>query len=249
MNKRMRDAVVALFVLGGVVLAVFAYVWFSGRVTNRHRNIYTVLFTDVSGLRVGDPVQVLGIDKGKVTGLKLEGHHVVVTVAIDKDFAPTADTRFAVRSISYLGGDRYLMVTPGDSGGMAPPGTCFRGVNESLELETTFLRLDKLLTELNPAQLSDRLGSAATDLVGSIRSELASFRSDFSGTAGNLSRLTVRLDSLVQMIDKSSTAGKLISSNELYEEVRQTNSEIKGLIADIKAHPDKYVKVRFSLFK
>jgi ABC-type transporter Mla subunit MlaD len=125
----------------------------------------------------------------------------------------------------------------------------FHGVNESLELETTFLKLDRLLTELNPTELSGALSKSADDLVGIIRTELANVRSDFSGTAGNLNRLAVRLDTFVQLVDTNSTAGKLIRSDSLYDELRQTNTEIKGLIADIKAHPEKYVKVKFSLFK
>ncbi len=140
------------------------------------------------------------------------------------------------------------MVTPGDSG-PATPGYSFRGVNESLELETTFLKLDHLLTELNPAELSGQLSKSANDLVGSIQTELANVRRDFSGTAGNLTRLTARLDTFVQLVDTNSTAGRLLRSGELYSEVLQTNAELKGLIADIKAHPEKYVKVRFSLFK
>ena len=248
MNRRIRDAVVAVFVLGGIGLAIFAYFWFSGQVTVRSRRVYTVTFRDVAGLKVGDPVQILGIEKGKVSKIKLAGDHVEVRVVLDRDFQPTLDTRFAVRSISYLGGDRYLMVTPGD---LAPaaPNYVFRGVNESLELETTFLKLDRLLTELNPTELSGQLSKSADDLVGTIRTELANVRSDFSGTAGNLNRLAARLDTFVQLIDTSSTAGKLVRSDQLYDEVRQTNNEIKELIADIKAHPDKYVKVRFSLFK
>jgi len=174
--------------------------------------------------------------------------HVEVKVDVDREFQPTTDTRFAVRSISYLGGDRYLMITPGDSAPAAPD-CVFHGINEALELETTFLKLDRLLTELNPAELSDKLGKSAGDLVGTIRTELANVRSDFSGMAGNLSRLAARLDTFTQLMDANSTAGKLIRSNELYDEVRQTNTELKSLIADIKAHPDKYVKVRFSLFK
>ena len=238
----------AAFVLGGIGLAIFAYVWFSGRVTGRNRHVYTVVFRDVAGLKVGDPVQVLGIEKGRVIRIDLVRDHVEVKVEIDREFEPTLDTRFAVRSISYLGGDRYLMVTLGDSAPAAPD-CVFRGINEALELETTFLKLDRLLTELNPTQLSDRLSKSAGDLVGTIRTELANVRSDFAGTAGNLSRLAARLDTFVQLIDTNSTAGKLIRSNELYDEVRQTNTELKGLIADIKAHPDKYVKVKFSLFK
>jgi phospholipid/cholesterol/gamma-HCH transport system substrate-binding protein len=248
MNRRIRDVLVAGFVLGGIGLAIFAYVWFSGRLTGHNRRFYTVRFRDVAGLKVGDPVQVLGIEKGRVSKINLAGDHVEVKVLLDRDFQPTLDTRFAVRSISYLGGDRYLMVTPGDSGPAAPD-YVFKGINESLELETTFLKLDRLLTELNPTELSGSLSKSASDLVSTIRTELASVTSDFSSTAGNLNRLAARLDTFVRLIDTNSTAGKLVHSDSLYDEVRQTNIELKGLISDIKAHPDKYVKVRFSLFK
>lgn len=248
MNRRIRDAIVAAFVLGGIGLAIFAYAWFSGRIEHRQRAMYRVVFRDVAGLKVGDPVQVLGIEKGKVASIELVEGHVEVGVKVDRDFEPTKDTRFAVRSISYLGGDRYLMVTPGDSA-PAEPSHVFRGVNESLELETTFLKLDRLLTELNPTELSNQLGKSAEDLVSVIQTELAEVRQDFSGTAGNLNRLAARLDTFVQLIDTGSTAGKLVRSDSLYDEVRQTNNQLKELIADIKAHPDKYVKVKFSLFK
>ncbi len=248
MNRRIRDVLVVVFVLGGIGLAIFAYVWFSGRMAGHYGRIYTVRFRDVAGLKLGDPVQVLGIEQGKVVKIELVGDHVEVKVAVARGFQPTTDTRFAVRSISYLGGDRYLMVTPGDSAPAAPDHV-FQGINESLELETTFLKLDRLLTELNPTELSGQLSKSAGELVGTIKTALDSVRRDFSGTAGNLSRLAVRLDTFIQIIDTNSTAGKLVRSGELYDEVRQTNTELKGLIVDIKAHPDKYVKVKFSLFK
>jgi phospholipid/cholesterol/gamma-HCH transport system substrate-binding protein len=248
MNRRIRDLLVAVFVLGGIGLAVFAYFWFSGRISRSRRYPVTVYFAQVGGLRVGDPVQVLGIEKGKVAGLALDSGRVKVTILLDKDFEPTRDTRFAIRSVSYLGGDRYLMVTPGDSGA-AEPGYAFKGANEALELETTFLRLDQLLTELDPTELSDQLGKAAGDLVATIDKELAAFRDDLSGTMGNFTRLAVRLDSLVGMVDKQSTAGKLMSSDSLYQELRLTNAKVQELVSDIKLHPENYVKVRFSLFK
>ncbi len=248
MSRRMRDAVVAVFVLGGIGLAIFAYIWFSGRVSGHNRRTYTVVFRDVAGLKEGDPVQVLGIEKGRVRDIRLAEDHVEVKVVLDRDFQPTTDTRFAVRSLSYLGADRYLMVTPGDSDTVATDHV-FRGINETLELETTFLKLDRLLTELNPADLSDKLGKSAGDLVGVIQTNLEEVRRDFSGSVGNLNRLAARLDTFIGYVDMNSTAGKLIRSDSMYYEVLQTNSELKGLIADIKAHPDRYVKVRFSLFK
>ena len=44
MNRRIRDVSVAAFVVGGIGLAVFAYVWFSGRVSSRARRTYTITF-------------------------------------------------------------------------------------------------------------------------------------------------------------------------------------------------------------
>ena len=248
MSRRMREVLVTLFVLGGIVLAVLAYVWFSGRMVQGQRRTWTVYFRDAAGLRPGDPVMVLGIEKGKVVGLAYDSGRVRASVALDRDIELPEDSKFAIRSISYLGSDRYVMVVPGTGPGAAP-GRSFQGQNEALDLEETFLRLDRLLSSLDPTRLTDELQALRGELMLTVRTQLTEFNASFGAASVELTRLALRLDTLVQSINHESTAGRLISSPELYDEVRQTNNELQALIKDIKEHPERYVKMRFSLFR
>lgn len=244
MRRRIREIIVALFILLGLAAAVFGYFWFSGNVQNADRQPVTVYFSGVAGLRSGDPVQVLGIEKGRVQGIELDGSRVKVTAALDPDVVLTEDTRFGIRSMSYLGADRYLLVMPGE-GPRAAPGRTFEGRNEALDLEETFLRLDSLLYALDPSKMTEQLGKLKDELTALLQSEAG-------GLSGNIERMAVTLEHLSGKVDSlvepGSTAGRLVGSSELYDELRQTNSELKALVADIKANPERYVKVRFSIF-
>lgn len=244
MHGRIRDAVVVVFILGGLAAAVLGYFWFSGRIESRKRQLVAVHFSGVAGLRRGDPVYVLGIEKGRVRDVRLEGSRVRVVVALDPDVVLTDNAQFGVRSMSYLGSDRYLLVNPGD-GPPAAPGRVFNGRNEALDLEETFLRLDSLLAVLNPERLIIQLAALKDELGSMLRSQAGGLSGDVERVAEAVERLSTHLDSIVE---PGSTAGRLASSSELYDELRQTNQQLKSLIEDIRANPDRYLKLRFSLF-
>jgi phospholipid/cholesterol/gamma-HCH transport system substrate-binding protein len=44
------------------------------------------------------------------------------------------------------------------------------------------------------------------------------------------------------------TLGALVKDPTLYEDLKRAASDIDALVADIRANPDKYVKVSFSIF-
>ncbi|UCG43454.1 MAG: MCE family protein [candidate division WOR-3 bacterium] len=252
MKRRVRESLVVVFVLLGIALAVFSYFWFSGRAERRARQTVAVYFDDVTGLRVGDPVEVQGLPKGKVTAMELDRTRIKCRAAIDKDVGLTQDTRFAIRSVSYLGSDRYLMVTLG-TGPRVGAGQAFEGHNEALDLEETFLRLDKVLKDIDPEQLADDLRQAGGDLMKEVKTELDRlgtrldrFNAAFLMTADELAGLADGLDSLSALLEPGSTAGKLLSTSELYDDVRATNKQLQELIADVMANPKRYFKI--SLF-
>lgn len=243
MNRRVREILVTLFVLLGIFLGIFGYFWFGGRLFHQGRRVVKVYFSDVSGLRVGDRVDVLGITKGRVVELKLMGNGVMVKLAIDKDVRLTENARFAIRSLSYLGSDRYLTITPGEGAVVADTVT-FSGVNEVLDLESTFLRLDRLLGEIDPRFLSEELRHTRDELLRLVNSRLRGLDSGFGATAANIQRLSVILDTLTQLLGKESTAKKLLTSPELYEELLKTNRQLQEFITDIKTHPERYFRLR-----
>jgi phospholipid/cholesterol/gamma-HCH transport system substrate-binding protein len=65
----------------------------------------------------------------------------------------------------------------------------------------------------------------------------------------NMKASIARIDSLVSQIQQGNgTTGALISNKELYEQMASTIRSLDSLIVDIKANPQKYLKVKVSLF-
>jgi len=243
MSRRIREVIVTLFILAGIGLAVFSYYWFSGRLSTGRRQIVRVYFGDVTGLRLGDPVEVRGITKGKVIGVELEGNRVRVAAAIDRDVMLTADTKFAIRSVSYLGSDRYLMVTPG-TGQPVGAGTVFNGENQTLDLEATFLKVDNILNSLDPAALGAEVRKTRDQLLTIVHRQFSGLDTGITTMSQELRRLVDGFDALSAKLDSSPTFRKLAGSSELYDEVRETNRQLQALISDFQAHPERYIRVK-----
>lgn len=61
--------------------------------------------------------------------------------------------------------------------------------------------------------------------------------------------VATRLDSLLARLDKGEgTAGRLIQDPELYDNLNATLKEARQLVADIRKDPQKYLRVKVSLF-
>jgi phospholipid/cholesterol/gamma-HCH transport system substrate-binding protein len=79
------------------------------------------------------------------------------------------------------------------------------------------------------------------------------------GTAGKLltddalykrfDELTGRLDTLTRELNEGKgTAGQLLTDQKLYDNLNAAASELRGLVADIRQDPQKYLRVKVSLF-
>ncbi|MFO7803830.1 MAG: outer membrane lipid asymmetry maintenance protein MlaD [Desulfovermiculus sp.] len=74
-------------------------------------------FNSVSGLRVGNEVQIAGVSVGSVEQIELETERFVaiVTLSIDRDVQLSDDSMAAVKT-SGLIGDKYISISPGGAG-------------------------------------------------------------------------------------------------------------------------------------
>ena len=79
------------------------------------------------------------------------------------------------------------------------------------------------------------------------------------GTAGHLlqdealyeklDRISSRLDRAVGKLDEGDgTAGRLLNDAQLYENLDATARDLRALIQDIRRDPQKYLRVKVSLF-
>jgi len=126
--------------------------------------------------------------------------------------------------------------------------TNLHDTSEELKAAVVENRAQLRLTIANFNASSRTVKSLTTDREAELRRALDSFERSAAG----LERLTLRLDSLRATpqsvsgkVDRGDgSLGKLVNDPRLYDEARQTVTELKALIADIKTNPKKYVQVK-----
>jgi ABC-type transporter Mla subunit MlaD len=242
MVRHLKDTLVGIFIIAGIVLFIVLYTWLSGRISLRNTYDVIVYFDDVTGLRIGDPATVYGLEKGKVKLLKVDQNKVKTTIALDKSILLSEDSKIVIRSVSYVGSDRFVKIVPGRAENKA---VVFQGYNETLDLESMVNQFDSLMIiirSLKPEELD--LSKIAKKLSQNIDKNIGQLTEMVKGPTDKIENLVVRLDSLSQLIEGDGTIGKLLKSDELYEEVRETNQALKNLIEDIKENPKKYINVK-----
>ncbi|MEO0205891.1 MAG: MlaD family protein [candidate division WOR-3 bacterium] len=244
MDNQIKKTLVGIYVLGGIILFIVFYIILSGKMSLRSTQEIKVYFDDVTWLRPGDPVIIYGIEKGKVKSLHLEGDKVLVVLALERNVKLYDDSKISIRLVNYLGSDRYIKVVPGKSG-VVPE--FYYGYNASLDLELVAAKLDSLSSVFEGFKLPDLgdLGDKFSRSLDKSLKELLAMIKEPKDQLGLVAlKLSVLIDSLNSMIQKQGTVARLVESDELYEEIRETNQALKALIEDIKANPKKYLNLK-----
>ncbi|WP_410871518.1 MCE family protein [Nocardia sp. A7] len=74
-------------------------------------------FVQAAGIKTGDKVAVSGVQVGTVSGARIEGDHVVVTLDVDSSLKLGPDAHAAIKMATLLGA-RYVDLQPGDGSGL-----------------------------------------------------------------------------------------------------------------------------------
>ncbi|MEX2583374.1 MAG: MlaD family protein [Gemmatimonadota bacterium] len=109
-----REVKVGLFVLIGVVTFIVALFMLTDVGTFRGRYYVTTIIESAGGMRAGDPVQMRGVNIGRVTSFEMLPDGVGVTLEIYNRYEVPEDSRVAVRSAGVLGG-MVVEIVPGQS--------------------------------------------------------------------------------------------------------------------------------------
>ncbi len=244
MDKEVKKTVAGIYIVGGIILFILFYIWLSGKMGLRATYDIKVYFQDITWLRCGDPVIIYGIEKGKVKSYHIEGDKVLVTLAIDRDVRLPEDSRIAIRLVNYLGSDRYIKIVPG-KGDKIPE--VYYGTDETLLFEAIAAKLDSIARVFANLSLPDfnRLGINIIQLLDeNLRKLSALIKEPSERVNGLITRMDILIDSLSALTQQDGTVNKLIKSDELYEEILSTNRALRELLADIKANPERYIKIK-----
>jgi phospholipid/cholesterol/gamma-HCH transport system substrate-binding protein len=236
-----REVSVGFFVLAGFIAVVIALFTLTDVGALRNRYMVTTVVADAGGIRNGDPVQMLGVNIGRVRGFQIAPGGVAIQLELNRQYPVPVDSRVELVSSGLLGGT-VAEIVPGDAAesiraGAVLPGTSGTGLFDtagdlSVRADDVLGRVQMMLSEgtvgavnASALELQGMLADMAA-LAAQQRQELgalsASLRRSAAGveqaTAGpELTRSVQRLDAMTARLDE--TIGSLDRTSTSLESV------------------------------
>jgi phospholipid/cholesterol/gamma-HCH transport system substrate-binding protein len=80
--------------------------------------------------------------------------------------------------------------------------------------------------------------------VSDNREEIEAAIQRFAAAAARLDSLTVKIGGIVRSVEEGEgSLGMLIKEKKLHQDAEATLKSLNDLIADIKAHPERYIRI------
>jgi phospholipid/cholesterol/gamma-HCH transport system substrate-binding protein len=123
MKKYTMETIVGIFVALGLILIGYMAVQL-GNVYLLGDNSYPLIakFTSASGLKIGNPVNILGIEVGRVEQISMDqaNQKAIVQIRIKNGIKVYDDAIAAIKNEGLIG-DKYMNIDPGGSGTLLGP--------------------------------------------------------------------------------------------------------------------------------
>ncbi|MFC8043345.1 MlaD family protein [Nocardia sp. NPDC057353] len=235
--KQRRDVIaVTAFLLVAAVLTWMVQVTLQRDVTG-DTDTYSAVFTDVSGLRVGDDVRVAGVQVGRVDAIAVHGPHAEVTFRVHRDQTVTGNT---MASVTYqnLIGQRYLGLSLADFGDPARLAAGARipleHTQPSFDISGLLNGFQPLFSTLDPDDV-DNLTSALIralqgddGALGALITQTATLAQSFAGPDRILGTLIDNLTAVTTALAGQSTAmqGTLAQTRKLLDGLDARRDEL-----------------------
>jgi phospholipid/cholesterol/gamma-HCH transport system substrate-binding protein len=122
MNYKTSEVVVGLFVLVGIICLGYLAIKL-GKLEVLGDSGYTLYadFPTVAGLKRGDPVEIAGVKVGRVEALGLAEDRARLSLRLEDGVKVQEDAIASVRARGLIG-DKFVLISPGGSDKIVPPG-------------------------------------------------------------------------------------------------------------------------------
>jgi phospholipid/cholesterol/gamma-HCH transport system substrate-binding protein len=223
---------VGVFLVLGLVATLGALFIFTDAAIFRGRYVVSTNVTDAGGIRRGDPVQMRGVNIGRVQRFRIGSEGVEIRLEIEGEYKVPKDSYVMLRSAGLLGG-MVAEVVPGRSPETVGYGDTLAGrTEEGLAGDTEELarKADLALTRVNellaPAMIQDVHGSTAElrRLLGQISTTVAQQQRE-------LNTLTASLQRSATGLEKVTTAPELQASVKRLDAVTQQMESVTASLA------------------
>ena len=250
MNRNMISAElkVGILVLAGIV--ILFYMSFSiGKYGIFREQGYeiNVSIDNASGLDIKTPVQIAGVEVGKVRKITLDGYKAKATLIIKEGVKIPVDSRVAVKSQGVLG-DKVIEIIPGKEKTLLAQGDSIDNIIQAPDFNEIF-------TNMNMAakNFGETMGEFKGLISGNERANIkksienvqvvsSDFKEILKENKSNISRIVNTADealtglkTLVKDVEGGKgTLGLLVKDDTLYKDAKDAVGSIKTLTSDIE---------------
>jgi phospholipid/cholesterol/gamma-HCH transport system substrate-binding protein len=215
-KKTSVDFVVGGSILLALLVMISGVLWLKEVSVTRKMVRYTVLFPNLGGLQIGDPVLVNGVKMGTVASEELLGIKVKVVLNLDKSVELTDSSSITVMNIGLMG-ERTVGIQLSEKGARVQP-------NDKKGKHVTYLvgHFD--------TGIAEAVGMLGT-VLGDVQVLVKNVDGIVKGTLGDTSfttffhRVVGRLDTVTQLVDV------LVRENK--DNLTQSLSHVQTITAEI----------------
>jgi phospholipid/cholesterol/gamma-HCH transport system substrate-binding protein len=270
-QKGSRDASVGVFVILGAITFVTLLFLLTDPSWFRGRYMLTTAVEDVAGLRNGDPIQMRGVNIGRVHRSRMVPGEdsVIIMLEIEGEWDIPDNSLVELLSGGLLSGGRTVEVRPGTStnfvrNGEHLPGQIVKGVLENTDViaaqgEELLDRLNGLISDSTVASLEGTLSGMQVligefaelaetrgDDIGELITELKSTAEGLGEATGpefraNLNSTVARADSM--MASMNAASAQLTSVSTSLEVVLARMERGEGTLGQLSVNDTLYVSM------
>ena len=245
-----QELKVGLLVIVAMAVFTLGLMWLSGRTFGPSSNVVVpVRFTNVSGIRPGDPVQTSGVRVGRVANVVLQGvGDVVVYLEVTRAQRPHVDAQALVASADFFGA-KFVDYVPGSSPELLRTGQVITGTREVEVMEAAanlttrasdaLAGVQTLLSQRTAEDIHRTLVAVERTLNVVSRIGEGPMVGQTQQTLESVHRLAVRLDSTFAKPDLGKSLDQLDEMAQSFREMTDGLSSATSALGSILAKIDK----------
>jgi phospholipid/cholesterol/gamma-HCH transport system substrate-binding protein len=241
-----REALVGLILIIGAVSFVFLMMWLKGA-SFKKSHFVTATFSDVAGLKEGDPVRTSGVRVGAVKAIHLDAPGRV-SVTLDVDAQPQSDAKVRILSQDFFGA-RFIDYWPGQSATPLPASATLAGdraqdlgeMGEQLGAKArTLMDTTQAIATMVSRELRATLRTTQS-LLGTLNHGASTSTEQLTGALEDLRRALQRVDLLVQQNGPvaTETMGNMRNAtaraDSLTRTLQHTSAQFDSILAKVNS--------------
>lgn len=137
---------VGIVITVAILLFVAGMIWITETQVRDRGYTIEAAFPTVGGLAPGDPIQVAGVERGRVKGVALRPDDVLVTLWLPSDVRLRQGSLVSVENLGLMG-EKFVSIQIGDQPGTVEPGTILDGYY-SPGLTETMAQVNRIMVDL-----------------------------------------------------------------------------------------------------